>query len=254
MNMDDYEFQKPGRIVEYFPVTQTATVRISNDRTFDTTGGTGQQVARGLLYDVPVFTPSGGGFSITFPIKAGDTCLLSFSQFGYDHWFVDNEDSAGIRIDGNPQAWTYRKFDLADGFAQVGWNNLKTTIANYSASDSEWRNADRTTRLTLTDSGNVEIVAGSSSIAIASNGDVEINTATAVEVTAPTVNMSGDLVVAGAITATAGPITAPVITGTTSVDAPTLSATSSLTVASKEMGGHTHGENGDGGGETNPPT
>ena len=48
--------------------------------------------------------------------------------------------------------------------------------------------------------------------------------------------MTGNLTVAGTITGA------------------TVAATSNLTVASKEMGGHTHAENGTGGGETDAPT
>ena len=244
MNLDDYSIIMVGRIVEYFPTTQTATVKICNDQTFDSVEDTDQQVGRGLLNDVPVHTPSGGGWSMTFPIAFGEPCQLSFSQFGYDHWFVDNEDSAGIRIDGHPQPWTYRRFDLADGFAQVGYNNLVTAIADYSDTDAEFRSADRSTRIALTESGNIDIVAGTTTIVINKDGQVNITT--------PVVTMSGDLVVEGtstlkgAVTSEAS-VTAPVISGTTSV-----SATTNLTVAGKEMSGHIH-SNGHNGGNTGGP-
>ena len=78
---------------------------------------------------------------MTFPVKPGDTCLVSFSQFGYDHWLYNDDDAAGTRDDGNPQPWTFRKFNVQDGFAQVGFNTLPRAISGYSATDSEWRNA-----------------------------------------------------------------------------------------------------------------
>tara|TARA_R110000744_G_scaffold19866_3_gene52173 strand:- start:2242 stop:2919 length:678 start_codon:yes stop_codon:yes gene_type:complete len=193
MNFDDYNFTKPGHIVEYFPVTQTATVRISNDTTYSTSFNDDLTVVPVLLYDVPTFTPGGGNYHITFPIKAGDPCLLTFSEFGYDHWFVDDVDAAGIRSDGHPQPWTRRKFSLADGFCQVGWNNLKTAIEGYSANDSEWRNIDRAQRITLVEDGNIHIATGSTTVNIAPDGNVTI--------VSPVVTMSGDLAVAGTITA-----------------------------------------------------
>jgi hypothetical protein len=196
MNFDDYNFTKPGHIVEYFPVTQTATVQISNDRTYSTTSDDDLTVTPSYLYDVPTFTPGGGNFHMTFPIKAGDPCLLSFSQFGYDHWFVNNEDAAGIRSDGYPQPWTNRKFNLADGFCQVGWNNLKTTIDGYLADGSEWRNVDRTQRIALQENGNIEVVAGTSTLVMTKDG--------VVTVTAPTTAIIGNLTVDGTIAATGG--------------------------------------------------
>ena len=203
MNLDDYEFQKPGRIVEYFPLTQTATVKISNDRSYSTTEDTDLQVAQTLLYDVPVFTAGGGGWHMTFPIKVGDTCLLSFSEFGYDHWFALNEDSGGIRADGNPQPWTNRRFSLDDGFAQVGWNNLPTAIESYSETDSEWRNADAAQSIALQETGDIHIKTGTTTINIAPDGNVTV--------VAPTVEITGDLTVSGTIVAV-GEITSGSVT------------------------------------------
>lgn len=229
-----YEFQKPGRIVEYFPETQTATIKICNDRTYDTSTDTDQQAVRGLLYNVPVHTPSGGGWAMTFPIKAGEPCLLSFSQFGYDHWFVNNADSAGIRADGNPQPWTRREFSLADGFAQVGFNNLQTVISNYQENSSEWRNADRTSRIALMSTGQVQIIAGSTTIQVLPSGDVIIQ--------APEVTMSGDLQVDGNLNVDGS------ITSLTSVTTP------SGIVDGKELGGHTHSQGSDSDGNSQVDT
>lgn len=226
----NYEFQKPGRIVEYFPATQTATVKICNDRTYSTSEVDEEQVTPGLLYDVPVHTPSGGGWAMTFPIEAGEPCLLSFSQFGYDHWFVNNSDSAGVDSDGSPQPWTRRRFDLADCFAQVGFNNLQTVVSDYQANHSEWRNEDRTTRIALMSSGQVQIISGSTSIQVLPSGDVIIM--------APEVSMSGDLQVDGDLNV-GGTITTP-----TSVTTP------SAIVDGKELGGHTHSQGNDSGGDS----
>lgn len=185
MNLENYNIVMPGRIVEYFPEEQVATIRISMDRTFDTSTSSSKKVARGLLEDVPVFTPSGGGWAITFPIKIGDTCLLMFSQFGYDHWLFEDKDDAGLRTDGQPMPWTRRMFSLADGFAMVGFNTLPRAISAYNAIDSEWRNEDAGQRITLKE-----------------GGDIEINTPTEVIVTAPTTTINGNLDVVGNVTAT----------------------------------------------------
>lgn len=198
MNLDDYSFQMPGRIVEYFPATQTATVKISTSRTYSTVEDTDQQVEQGLLYDVPTFTPGGGGWHMTFPIKEGNPCMLSFSQFGYDHWLYKNLDAAGFRGDGHPQSWTRRRFSLADGFAQVGWNNIPTAIADYHETASQWRNEDATQVISM----NADL-----SISITSPTVIQVNAATSVDIVAPLVNMSANLTVVGKVTA--GSVEAP---------------------------------------------
>ena len=192
--INDYNIIMPGRIVEYFPADQTATVKIVNDRTYSNSQVDEGQIENGLLYDVPTHTVGGGGYHLTFPIKAGDSCLLNFSQFGYDHWLVLNKDSAGVTSSGGPQPWTRRKFDLDDGFAQVGYNALPVAVSGYSETDTELRNADRTQRITLLEDGNVHITSGSTNINIAPDGNVTI--------VAPTVAVTGDLTVSGTIVAT----------------------------------------------------
>ena len=186
MKIDDYSIIMPGRIVEYFPETQTATVKISDARTYSTSSEDDVQATRPLLEDVPVYTSGGGGWHITFPIKPDDPCLLNFSQFGYDHWLFDNKDDAGIRSNNQPQPWTKRRFDLADGFAQVGWNNIPTAITDYNPDSAEFRNEDASQRLTLLDDGNIEIVTGTTkitltgdSIILDSDSEVTVNTQTA---------------------------------------------------------------------------
>jgi hypothetical protein len=207
MNIDDYNIIKPGHIVEYFPETQTATVKIANDRTYSSSVADDKTVAPGLLYDVPTFTPGGGNYHITFPIKAGDTCLLTFSQFGYDHWFVNNEDAAGIRSDGKPQPWTYRKFDLADGFCQVGWNNIPTAISDYSATDSEWRNVDRKQHIALKEDGEILLSvtatdeSTASHVRILPNGQIVLLSSVQVVCWAPETTVIGDLTVTGSVVA-----------------------------------------------------
>ena len=221
MKTEDYAIIMVGRIVSYSPANQTSTIRICDDRTSSNSQEDDVQTERGLLYNVPTYTSGGGGWHLTFPIKAGDSCLLNFSQFGYDHWLVEDKDRAGVRDDGLPQPWTRRRFDLSDGFAQVGFNNLLQTVADYSETDVELRNDDRTQRLTLLEDGNIHIASGASTVNIAPDGNVTI--------VAPTVAVTGDMTVSGTIVAT-GEITGNGI----------------------ELSTHTHTEQGDGN-ATSPP-
>lgn len=234
MNLDAYEFLKVGRIVSYDEEEQTATVKICNDRTFSNSQGTGQQITPTLLYQVPVYTSGGGGWHLTFPIKAGDTCLLSFSESGYDHWFVDNEDSAGVRDDGEPQHWTERRFSLDDGFAQVGWNNLPTAVASYHADHSQWRNANASQVISLND-----------------DGTITLTSPIKVTIDSPEVEVTGNLLVQGNITGKA----AAIITG--AISAASAALVGALASASAAIGGismtsHTHTHGGDAGTTSGP--
>lgn len=214
MNFDDYSFQMPGKIVEYFPLTQLATVQISNDETYSTSSDDDLQVTRSVIEDVPVYTSGGGFWHLTFPIKPGDNCLLQFSQFGYDHWLYNNADSGGVRLDGQPNTWTRRKFHLSDGFCQVGWNNLPTAIEGYHATDAEFRNVDRDQRISLLEDGQVHIKTGSTTINLTKDGDIDIDTPTHVNLT-----VGGNVVanITGNVTETVGGNVVSTITGTCTI-------------------------------------
>ena len=176
MNIEKQFICLAGRIVEYFPATQTATVKLSEDRTYSTPQSDDVQTGHPLLHDVPVYTSGGGTWHITFPIKEGDTCLMHFSQSGYDHWLFKDEDSAGKNTDGHPMPWTKRKFNCDDGFAQVGWNNIPRAIPEYSGTDAEFRNQDRNQRVTLLEDGQIHIKTGTTTINLKPDGDIDINT------------------------------------------------------------------------------
>lgn len=282
MKLDDYNIIMPARIVEYFPANQTATVKICNDITTSNSTEDEIQTEPAHLYNVPVFTGGGGGWHITFPVKPDDTCLLNFSQFGYDHWLYKDADKAGVRAGGNVQPWTRRRFSLADGFAQVGWNNIPRAIDSYQSADAEFRNVDRAQRVTLKESGDIEVITGttkitlsSDSVTIDSDSTVNVNTATAnvtattaANITAPMTTIDGDLTVTGLSTLTGAvsavaSVTTPLCTAGTvaaGAGAVTLSAAGAassapmtateFTAGGVTLTGHTHAENGDGGGTT----
>lgn len=143
-----YSIILPARIVEYFAETQTATVQICAEQIYNNSTSNQDTINRAPIEDVPVHTPSGGGWSMTMPIKAGDTCLMLFSQVGYEHWLYEDKDSAG-KIAGLPKPWLNRQFHEDDGLAFVGFNTIPRAIKGYSPEHSEWRNEDATQRISL---------------------------------------------------------------------------------------------------------
>ena len=197
MNWDDYSIVKPARIVEYFPETQTATIQISNTRTYNTSVDSEVQKVVGELKDVPVHTAQGGGWAMTFPIKPGDTCLMLFSQFGYDHWLWEDKDAAG-ELATNPMPWTQRRFSVRDGLAMVGFNPIPKAIADYNPTDSEWRNADVTQFITLEENGDITVT--SPGLVTVNADTADINVATSMTVDCPTTVWTGDIQIIGDIT------------------------------------------------------
>ena len=183
MDIRDCYINLPGRIVGYNASNQTATVRICVERGYDSSEQLSVQKARGILFEVPVHTSYGGGWSLTHPIKAGDTCILFFSQTGYDHWLHEDKDVAGT-FKNQPMFWTKRVLDVSDCYALVGLNTIPRAIADYHDTDSEWRNVDRDQRIALKEDGHIHIKTGSTTIDLAASGDIKIYTDTEVEVTA----------------------------------------------------------------------
>ena len=86
-----------------------------------------------ILTDCPVVTPQGGGFSLQFPIAAGDTALVLFADRNIDNWFT----AAGVMppADGRLHA-------LSDAIAIVGLNSLAGPLAP-APSASEARLIDK---------------------------------------------------------------------------------------------------------------
>ena len=89
----------------------TVTVQPSIRGRVEQPDGSTKSVALPLLVDVPAVFPSGGGFTLTFPIHQGDECLVVFADRCIDAWW----QSGGI---GEPLET--RTHNLSDGFALVG--------------------------------------------------------------------------------------------------------------------------------------
>jgi len=172
---EEFNIVMPGRIVEYFPLNQTATILISGERLYDSATELGGLAERSHLLDVPVHTASGGGFAITMPIKPGDTCVIMFSQFGYDHWLFNDSDKGGSYANA-AAPWLRREFSEKDGFAIVGLSTIPRAITNYNPTDAEFRNSDLTQFLALRESGDINIV-GPNNFSVDVPDTVVINTA-----------------------------------------------------------------------------
>lgn len=109
---------KIGKITAFDGTKRTAQIQILFKRVLP--GGSTQSLP--LLVDCPVLTPQGGGGALQFPIKAGDQCLVLFSDRRIDEWLQNGAEAAPG--DG-------RMHDLSDGIAIVGLNALNSSLPAY---------------------------------------------------------------------------------------------------------------------------
>lgn len=128
----------PGIIASFDPDTQMASVQPAIQRIFTEKGA----VNLPLCVDVPVAFPGGGDFFLTFPVKAGDECILMFSERAIDNWHASG---------GTQTPAEYRLHDLSDGIAIVGLNSQPHKLAALQMTGAELRTRSRSTYIRLED-------------------------------------------------------------------------------------------------------
>ncbi|MFA7867635.1 Gp138 family membrane-puncturing spike protein [Escherichia coli] len=130
----------PGIVQSFDPDAVTAVVQPSI-RSVETDND-GNRVTKNypLLVDVPVVFPRGGGCTLTFPVKAGDECLVVFADRCIDFWW----QSGGIQ-----EPVDERMHDLSDAFCIVGPQSQAKKIGDISTSAVELRSDDGETKLSL---------------------------------------------------------------------------------------------------------
>lgn len=116
-----------------------------------------------LIY-VPVMFPRAGGFALTFPISTGDECLVVFADMCIDAWW----QNSGVQNQED-----HRRHDLSDGFAIFAPTSQPNKLTGYATSTVQLRSDDGSTIIEL------------------ANG--------AVNITAATITVNGNLVVTGNI-------------------------------------------------------
>ena len=97
----------PAEIVSYSSATQKCSVQPSIKRKYED----GTVINLPIINDVPVLFPRAGKAFISFPLKAGDSVLLIFSQRSLDSWL----ETGGI-VEANDQ----RKHAFSDAIAIPG--------------------------------------------------------------------------------------------------------------------------------------
>lgn len=130
----------PGIIQSFDPDAVTAVVQPAIKGAEKDESGAEVSVNLPLLVDVPVVFPRGGGCTLTFPVKAGDECLVIFADRCIDFWW----QSGGIQ-----EPVDDRMHDLSDAFCIVGPQSQAKKISGISTSAVELRSYDGGTKLSL---------------------------------------------------------------------------------------------------------
>ena len=134
-----------------------------------------------LIQDVPVLVPSAGGWSLTFPIKAGDECLLVFSDTALDAW-LQNGDIANEPI-------SCRRHDLSDAVAIFGLRSTPRGLGGYSMTSAQLRSDDASVVIDLAAAG---ITITAPAVTVNCSGAANVNAASSTVTTTGKTTVSAD--------------------------------------------------------------
>ncbi len=163
----------PGIIQSFNPVAMTCEVKPTIQAKITDQQGNKSWASLPLLLDCPVFFPSGGGCTLTFPIINGDECLIIFSSRCIDAWWQSG------KVDIQHRA---RMHDLSDGFIFAGVRSQPRVLSNVSTNAVQLRTDDA--------SAFVEIHPATHAINITTSTTVNVTATTSATVTAPTATIS----------------------------------------------------------------
>ena len=174
----------PGIVESFDPEAQTAVIQPAVQARVTNPNGSREWVTLPLLQDCPVFFPSGGGVTFTFPVSAGDECLVVFASRCIDAWW----QSGGVQ----PQA-ELRMHDLSDGFAFVGVRAKPNVPGGISTTAAELRSADGAVKVSLNPASGAVTVTAPGGIVL--SGDTQVNGTLDVtgDITTPADVMAGNI-------------------------------------------------------------
>lgn len=139
----------PAEVLSFDRDSMTCVVQPTIKLKFTNSEGVVEWVALPKLTQVPVIFPSGGGYTLTFPVTAGDECLVVFSSRCIDSWWY----YGGVREQSD-----LRMHHLSDGFAIMGARSLPRAIDDISLDAAELRSDDGFTRVKVK-SGEITLIA-----------------------------------------------------------------------------------------------
>lgn len=219
----------PGIIQSFDPDTVTCTVQPAVNGSVPDEAGAESTEGLTLLVDLPVIFPRGGGVTLTFPIKAGDECLVIFSDRCIDFWHQSG---------GNGDPVDERQHDTSDAFVIVGPQSLAQKISGISTSAAQLR----------TDDGDafIEVAAGHD-ITVNTPGKLTASAQGGTEITSPTIVLNGAVTINGTLSQGMGE------SGGSATMLGPITVTNDVTAGGKSLQNHVHSGVQTGGGQTGKP-
>ncbi|HBT1581827.1 translation initiation factor IF-2 [Klebsiella pneumoniae] len=207
----------PGIIQSFDPDAVTAVVQPAIKGAEQDESGAEVSVNLPLLVDVPVLFPRGGGCTLTFPVKAGDECLVIFADRCIDFWW----QSGGIQ-----EPVDERMHDLSDAFCIVGPQSQAKKIGGISTTAAQLRTDDG--------SAFIEVAAGHD-VTVKTPGKLTASADGGTEITSPEIILNGNVTINGNLSQGMGESG-----GSATMHGP-VTVTNDVTAGGKSLMTHTHG-------------
>ncbi|WP_411368192.1 Gp138 family membrane-puncturing spike protein [Klebsiella pneumoniae] len=207
----------PGIIQSFDPDAVTAVVQPAIKGAEQDEFGAEVSVNLPLLVDVPVLFPRGGGCTLTFPVKAGDECLVIFADRCIDFWW----QSGGIQ-----EPVDERMHDLSDAFCIVGPQSQAKKIGGISTTAAQLRTDDG--------SAFIEVAAGHD-VTVKTSGKLTASADGGTEITSPEIILNGNVTINGNLSQGMGESG-----GSATMHGP-VTVTNDVTAGGKSLMTHTHG-------------
>ena len=167
----DLHTAMPGIIQSFDAARMTCTLQPAIRGAIVAPNGRAEAADLPLLVDCPVVFPGGGGYILTYPLKAGDEALIVIAERCIDAWW----QSGGVQA-----AAEYRLQDLSDGFVIPGPRSQPHEVTGgVGMTGAELR----------TDSGTTVLRLKGTQVELVAPGGVTIDT--------PTLTVTGDVISGG---------------------------------------------------------
>ena len=122
-----------GKIVEFFPETQTATIQLHMSKIISTEHANFNSTSMAELIDVPCQFIKVQNFCITSPVKPGDNCTVKFMKHGITHWLYEELEEYRVE-NGRPEPSALRRYSIQDAVAFVGLSSMIKPITEFRRS------------------------------------------------------------------------------------------------------------------------
>ncbi|MGP2948274.1 phage baseplate assembly protein V [Serratia nevei] len=220
----------PGIIQSFNVDAVTAMIQPAVKASVRQSDGSLSSVALPLLVDVPVVFPRGGGVTLTFPVAAGDECLVVFADRCIDYWWQNG---------GVQEPLDQRQHHLADAFALVGPQSQAQKISGISTSAAQLRTDDG--------AAFIELDPGSHAINVTTQGKLTASAQGGTEINSPEIVLNGNVTINGNLSQGMGNGG-----GTATMYGP-VTVTNDVTAGGISLQTHKHGGVETGGGQTGGP-